>query len=200
MSPKDINYDKYQAKHCARYYGWLPESIKFKNNYKNKDIKYFTLCAPQAIDIFMFEKEGVLKRDKDLSLQNVIICEIDEHKASDIYNVVKPPYMEAIFIGKLQELLLYEDDLEITIRGSYLSDPSQIYIRVKNLNYKRDTANVTISVKMNHIFRGDYVQAIKESYTIPCNWSFTKEIYEYWEFKIGGRKYSRGLFKLEVIT
>jgi hypothetical protein len=95
---------------------------------------------------------------------------------------------------------LYEDDLKIIIKGSYLSDPSQLYIRIENLEYDTDTANVTISVRMNHVFRGGYVQAIKELYTIPCNWSFTKEIGEYWEFKIGGRKYSRGLFSLEVIV
>lgn len=130
------------------------------------------------------------------------------HTSEDIIEHMNMSYLAKVCklaLGTLASMAylhpkLYEDDLKVTIKGSYLSDSSQIYIGVENLNYKRDTANVTISVKMNHIFRGDYVQAIKESYTIPCNWSFTKEIDEYWEFKIGGRKYSRGLFKLEVIV
>lgn len=113
MSPIDIDYDAYYGKHCARYYGWLPASKTFKKQIENKPLKYFTLCAPQAIDVFMLEKEGVLSRDKNKKLPNVIICEENEDARTEILKLVRPPVKEAVIMDKLEELILYEDDDEV---------------------------------------------------------------------------------------
>jgi hypothetical protein len=93
---------------------------------------------------------------------------------------------------------LKNSDLNIIMKGSVLSKPSQIYIKVENKGYESDTVNVTIDVTLKHIFRKKYVEAEKKHYNIPCNWSLTKEIGENWEFIIGGRTFTRGLFKFEV--
>ncbi|MFW6121119.1 MAG: M28 family metallopeptidase [Petrotogales bacterium] len=96
--------------------------------------------------------------------------------------------------------ILKSGDLKIIMKGTALSKPSQIYIKIENKRHEIDTANVTINVSLTHIFRNEYVQAIKKHYNIPCNWHLVKEIEDYFEFLIGGRIYTRGLFKFEVIV
>lgn len=113
MIPIDIDYDTYYAKHCARYYGWLPASKAYQQEINKKSLKYFTLCARQAIDVFMLEKHGVLLRDNNGKLANVIICEEKEHDWTEIIRVVRPPVQEAVIMGKLEDLLLYQDDDEV---------------------------------------------------------------------------------------
>jgi hypothetical protein len=106
------NYDTYYAKHCARFYGWLPASIEYRGQLGQKPLKYFTLCAEQAIDIFMLESEGVLLRDRNRRLPNVIICERDLQAAKRILKLVRPPLEEAVLIGELEKILLFQDTAE----------------------------------------------------------------------------------------
>ena len=94
--------------------------------------------------------------------------------------------------------ILKSSDLKIIMKGTIQSTPAQIYVKVKNKGYELDTANVTINISLKHIIKNDFVRAEKAHYTIPCNWRLPKEIGEYWEFKIGGRRYTRGLFKFVV--
>jgi hypothetical protein len=95
---------------------------------------------------------------------------------------------------------LSNHDLKIMMQGSRLSNSAQFSVFVKNINGATDTANVTITVTMKHLLRRGYVQTIKQEITTPCNWSVTKEIKYSWEFDVAGRRFSRGLFKLEVIV
>jgi hypothetical protein len=94
---------------------------------------------------------------------------------------------------------LKSSDLQIIMRGTIQSTPSQIYVKIKNKGYESDTANVTIHVSLKHKFTDKYVVMQKTHYKIPCSWDFTKEIGDFWEFKIGGRTYSKGLFIFEVL-
>jgi len=113
MSKDDIDYDKYYAKHCARYYGWLPAGKAYQKGLgrnPKKSIKYFTLCGKKAIDIFMFEMEGVISRDKNRTLPHVIICEENGRDALEILELVRPPQKEAIIIGPLEKILTFEDN------------------------------------------------------------------------------------------
>lgn len=95
---------------------------------------------------------------------------------------------------------LKNDDLNIVIKGTFLSKPAQIYIKVENKGYEIDTATVKIDISLKHIFRNEYVSTKKEHYDIPCNWSLTKEIEDYWEFLVGSHTFTKGLFKLEVVV
>jgi len=108
----EINYDQYYSKHCVRYFGWLRASKKLKKEVGNKSLKYFTLCAKEAIDIFMLECEGVLSRDKNEKLPDVIICEKEPRDAAEILNLVRPPQKEAIFVGELEKILTFRDTTE----------------------------------------------------------------------------------------
>lgn len=95
---------------------------------------------------------------------------------------------------------LKSNDLQIQIRGARFAESCQFSILIKNDNKQVDTANVTINITMKHLFRRCYVTLIKDFYNTTCSWNFSKEIDEYWEFKISSRKYSRGLFELEVLV
>lgn len=107
-----MNWDRYYSKHCARYYGWLPASKEFKKRIGDKKVKYLTLCDVTALDIFMLEKEGVLKRDANKYLSDVFICEMKEGSIPEIFEVVRPPLKEAIIQGKIEQLLIFQDDAE----------------------------------------------------------------------------------------
>ena len=93
-----------------------------------------------------------------------------------------------------------EYDLEIRITGSYLSKPSCLSVDIQNNHYPPDTVNASISIQMRHLFRDIYVHTIKEFYTEPCSWNFTKEINESWTFDIGPRVFTQGFFKIDVIV
>ena len=95
--------------------------------------------------------------------------------------------------------VLKNDDLNVIIKGSYLSKPYQIYIKVENKEFEKDTANVTIEIGLKHIFLNQYVLTKKKDYVIPCHWILTKEVGEYWEFLVGSHTFTKGLCKLEVV-
>ena len=95
---------------------------------------------------------------------------------------------------------LSSKDLKILIKGTRLSNQSQLTVVIENTNYDIDTVNATIFITMKHLFRRGYIMAMKLPNFIPCNWSFTKEISKSWEFKVAGRLHTPGLFKLEVIV
>lgn len=105
MSPHNPRYDQYDAKHFARYRGWLPASKDFVQTTGRATIKYFTLCAVEAIDVFMFEKEGLLTRDDQGQLHDVVICENDENVVPEILKLVRPPLREALIVGNLEDIL-----------------------------------------------------------------------------------------------
>jgi hypothetical protein len=95
--------------------------------------------------------------------------------------------------------MLNADDLTISIRGSYHASPSCLSIVIENKRFFEDTANVSITIQLKHIFRDTYVKSIKEFYTEPCIWNFTKEINELWIYNIGARVFTQGFITIEVI-
>ena len=95
-----MGWDNYYSKHCTRMYGWLPASKEFKERKGNAKLKYLTLCDTNAIDIFMFEMEGILERDENKTLTGVTICEMEESKIAEIFQNVNSPLRESIIKGK----------------------------------------------------------------------------------------------------
>lgn len=104
-----IDLDRHYTKHCVRYYGWLPACKAHKRRTGTKPIKYFTLCAREALDVFMLESERILQRDSSGKLPNVVICEEDELAATEIFRLVRPPLKEAMIVGRLEDILTFED-------------------------------------------------------------------------------------------
>lgn len=135
-----FDWDTNYCKHCARLYGWLPATKEYQEKIKKPTVKYFTLPDIQAIDIFMLEREGILSRDDNGKLPNVVICEGCFPKVPEILRVVRPPLKDAIIPEKLQDVLTFEDD-EFTRRAPLGStrhrDPKmRRKLRIK-LHYER---------------------------------------------------------------
>lgn len=128
-----VDWDNRFIKHYVRRDGWLPASIEYCSQIGKPSIKYFTLCDTQAIDIFMLEKAGILKRDPNGKLPNVIICESDPSKLTDINNIVKPPLDEFIINETLEDLLTFKESADVR-RREY--DPFDVP-RNKNERKKR---------------------------------------------------------------
>lgn len=105
-------------------------------------------------------------------------------------------------IGTLCHMALFsssinEDDINIIIKGSFLSELSQFYVAILNNNEDNAlTANVNIT--LIHPLRNIYVQSKKEFYNILCHWNFTKEITDIWEFHVSGRSYTYGFIGITV--
>jgi hypothetical protein len=125
------DFDNDVLKHAVRYYEWLPASLLFKKNMKKKKIKYFTLCAKQAIDVFMFELAEILSRDRYDNLPNVYICEKDPKDANEIYKVVRPPLKDALIVGELEKILLFKDTKDTKNRK--INDPDVRSFKIRKL-------------------------------------------------------------------
>ena len=73
-----LNWDTDVAKHYVRRFAWLPAaSAQFEaSRSANRDPSYFTFCASNAIDVFLFLSEGVLKRAPATDVvSNTYFCE-----------------------------------------------------------------------------------------------------------------------------
>ena len=86
------------------------------------------------------------------------------------------------------------------MKGTFLSKPAQLSLRIENTAYDIDTANVSINMSLIHVVRNQYVSTKKEHYTIPCTWNMTKEIVKSFEFLVGAHTFTRGLCKLVVVV
>ncbi|MCB1194020.1 MAG: hypothetical protein KDK90_26525 [Leptospiraceae bacterium] len=147
-----MGYINYYSKHAVRHYGWLPASKNFQKKYKKKKIKYFTLCDIDAIDIFMFEKEGILLRNRNKFLEDVVICESDEEKVQKIFESVRPPLINAIFQEKIQTLLNFKDDKQT--QGLDLNDPKSDQV---NRNIRKKLLLKDKALRLQNLFPFDII-------------------------------------------
>ena len=63
-----INFETDLPKHYVRRYGWLraiqQQKQAIRRRSKRIPLRYFTFCAEDAIDVFMLEREEILKRSE----------------------------------------------------------------------------------------------------------------------------------------
>jgi len=92
--------------------------------------------------------------------------------------------------------MIYKDDIKISIKGSVLSYPDQLIVRVENKKYYDETANLTIQIEMKNFFSGKYIEG---PYDSVSNLIFSEEIEDHWEFVLASHVYKRfELITLEV--
>ncbi len=121
-----LEWDKDVVKHFVRRTAWLPAVVSQAKACKEakRDFKYFTFCAAEAIDVFLFLREGALKRDaKTGSVENTYFCEKDEQDFNTISQLIGPH--EQGFLGDFQDMILFEDDTDT--EGRRYSDVEQQY-------------------------------------------------------------------------
>ena len=141
-----LDWDKDVVKHYVRRFGWLPAaSAQFAASIDaNRDPKYFTFCASNALDVFLLLNEGVLRRDpKTDVVSNTYFCEAKPDEFNRISQLIGAH--EQGFLGDFHDMILFEDD-DLT-RGRDLSDAGQRYsgeVR-RRLNTKERHQNFTAS-------------------------------------------------------
>ncbi len=118
-----INFETDLPKHYVRRYGWLraiqQQKQAIRKRSKRIPLRYFTFCAEDAIDVFMLEREEILKRSEETGyLEGVYFCEEDLEKFGKIANLIGSA--EQGFQGAFEKIVLFEDDEETT--GKTLED------------------------------------------------------------------------------
>jgi hypothetical protein len=108
-----MNFDKWWPclkKHTKRVNYLLPHAKHLKANINSeRPFRYFTLCAPPMIDVFMLAKEKVLDYDKrHLSIDAVVFCEYNQEDVPMMRELIGRE--DSGFEGKLEDLVLFEDD------------------------------------------------------------------------------------------
>jgi len=139
-----IDYEKDILKHFVRRDGWLPASIEQlsrisggKRQLNKEPLKYFTFCASHAIDVFMLEKENVLKRNsKTGRLDGVYFCEYDLDGFGKIAELIGS--IDQGFLGKFEKIVLFEEDEE-TRGKSYLDEEVAFSPKVREKLRLKDT-------------------------------------------------------------
>jgi len=118
-------YDKDLPKHYVRMQGWLPPCMDRKTKLgKKRDIRYFTLCAAKAIDVFMLERAKVLKRTSDNYLHGVWFCEGDSDQFQEINRLIRTP--ERGFPVSLEDMVLFEPSVNSGKQRSRLNPGGRI--------------------------------------------------------------------------
>ena len=111
MATTELDWNSDVVKHYVRRNAWLPAARAQARAARitGREPKYLTFCAAQAIDVFLFLKEGVLKRDpKTDVVLNTYFCEKDETDFNEISRLIGAH--ERGFFGDFQDLILFEDD------------------------------------------------------------------------------------------
>jgi hypothetical protein len=96
-------------KHTKRLRYLLPHARRLKANLNSaRPFRYFTLCGPPMIDIFMLARDGVLQYDESHhAIDTVVFCEYDEQLVPLMRELVGRE--DSGFEGQLEDLVLFED-------------------------------------------------------------------------------------------
>ena len=98
-------------KHYVRRQAWLPAALDQVEASRNsgREPKYLTFCAAEAIDVFLFLKEGVLTRNPETDrVLNTYFCEQNEQDFNEISQLIGAH--DQGFFGDFKDMMLFEDD------------------------------------------------------------------------------------------
>jgi hypothetical protein len=104
---------------------WLPACKEHKENlerhWETNPLRYFTFCAAEAIDVFLLEKEGVLRRSQKTGrLDGVFFCEENDQDFGRIATLIGSQAQG--FRGRFDKIVLFEDDDETRGKSLYEDD------------------------------------------------------------------------------
>jgi hypothetical protein len=131
-------------KHEKRVKYWLPHLQEIASRLgSQRDIRYFTLCAIEMIDVFMLIREGILRRDQDSNaIRGVQFCECVPEDFTLIRDLVASE--DIGFLGLLEDIALFQDDeftlqypTKLSIEEALALEDVAADWRGKRLNLKR---------------------------------------------------------------
>ena len=108
-----IDWDADVSKHYVRRRAWLPAALAQveASRRSGRQPKYLTFCAANAIDVFLFLKEGVISRDRHTDVvQDTYFCERYDEEFNEISQLIGAH--EQGFLGDFKDIVLYQDDEE----------------------------------------------------------------------------------------
>ncbi|MDO8545017.1 MAG: hypothetical protein Q7S40_31620 [Opitutaceae bacterium] len=98
-------------KHEKRLTAWLPHVKRVRQGLNGRDLRYFTLCAPPMIDVYLLVREGLVPFDQGTRrVEGVTFCECEESVVSEMKELIGVE--EAGFFAKLEDLVLFVDSDE----------------------------------------------------------------------------------------
>jgi hypothetical protein len=129
---KEIIRRMYRApiKQYVREYGWLEAAKKRKITLKKRELRYFTLCSLEAIDIKTLYREGLLNREPT-GYPSTFFCEWDKELTEEIARVVGTNYFSGAFEDFIDRLYSNHDRLKDNLKELKLF-PFDIY----NLDFR----------------------------------------------------------------
>ncbi len=119
-----INYETDVIKHYVRLNGWLPSCRRRKTKVKRRPFRYFTFCAASAVDVFMLERDGILKRTQEGLLEATYFCEQDAEQFEEIVNLIGTRGQG--LLGKFEEIVLFKETSETNGRTYLDPGPDKI--------------------------------------------------------------------------
>jgi len=125
---KEIIRRMYRApiKQYVREYGWLAAARRRKTALKkNRDLRYFTLCSLEAIDIKTLCKYGILSREATGYL-STFACEWDKELVEEIARVVGSNFWSGAFEDFVSKLYSNGNSLRDKLKEQNLF-PFDIY-------------------------------------------------------------------------
>ena len=134
---KKIDWDSDVVKHYVRRHAWLPAAQdQFEaSSLAGRDPSYLTFCAANAVDVFLFLKEGILIRDPETDVVlNTYFCEKEQTEFNEISQLIGAH--EQGFLGTFEDMILFEDD--DTTRDKDIRDTSKRY-RGRQLRQRLNT-------------------------------------------------------------
>lgn len=131
VSGNPIDWDSDVPKHFVRTKGWLPgcgHQYRLVKSQRRRGrrvpFKYFTFCGSKAVDVFMLERAGILKRsEKTGRLQGVYFC---EQLPDDFHDTQVLLGADAVgFLGNFEQICLFENGSDT--EGRRLTDSEAEY-------------------------------------------------------------------------
>lgn len=126
---KEIIRHMYRApiKQYVREYGWLEAAKKRKTTLekKKRELRYFTLCSLEAIDIKTLYKAGILNRETS-GYPSTFFCEWDKELTEEIARIVGSNYWSGAFEDFISKLHSNHDRLRDKLKEQKLF-PFDIY-------------------------------------------------------------------------
>src|SRR5262249_32670090 len=123
-----------------RMHGWRPTCTATYGRRLKRPVRYFTFCAASAIDVFMLERAGILRRDGEMRLVSTFFCERDPADFAEISRLIGSA--EQGFQGAFEEIILFTEsdstrglsyqDIEGPRRSPFLQER----LRVKDIHYR----------------------------------------------------------------
>jgi len=156
-----MNFDKWWPclkKHTKRVKHLLPYAKHIKANLNSaRPFRYFTLCAPPMIDVFMLTKEDVLDYDEArCAIDTVVFCEYNQEHVPMMRELIGRE--DSGFQGRLEDLVLFEDDDLTATLPDLRAVENYINQKGESLGDKRDVLQKKIDhLEMQRCFPFDFI-------------------------------------------